>query len=79
MAEPPLDNDEMRQAIRAMRTEVTHETVSTSEAANLLGISPSTLLKWVREGRASARTISGELRFTKEELRRLFQGRKPGA
>jgi excisionase family DNA binding protein len=66
-------NEDLKRTIKGMRADAISETVSTAEAASLLGISPQTLRTWVRSGRASARTIGGELRFSRNEVRRLFE------
>ena len=77
MAKNTDQNDEFQRTIDAMRADSPRYTVSTAEAANLLGISASTLRKWVKDGRASGRTIGGKLLFTRDVLRRLFRGACP--
>ncbi|MGC9072290.1 MAG: excisionase family DNA-binding protein, partial [Acidilobus sp.] len=50
------------------------------EACQLLGISYSTLLRWVREGKVRAvRTEGGKYRIPYSEVRRYLEGREGGA
>ena len=46
-------------------------TYRTAEAAKLLGVHPSTLRRWDKTGilRPSIRTLTGERRYTEEDLR----------
>ena len=48
-----------------------NKTYRTSEAAARLGIHPSTLRRWDKTGilRPSIRTLTGERRYTEEDLR----------
>lgn len=49
------------------------QTLTVTEAANLLGISKDTLRRWDREGIAHALcTPTGHRRFTLEEVQRLM-------
>jgi len=52
----------------------------TAEAAKLLGVHPSTLRRWDKEGvlTPSYRTPSGERRYTDEDLK-AGQQKKPAA
>ena len=55
-------------------------TYRTAEAARLLGIHPSTLRRWDEKGilRPSIRTLTGERRYTDEDLK-AGQQKKPAA
>ncbi len=71
-------NRDAKKVVKSMKADVLQDSITTAAAAELLGVSPSTLRKWVTDGTAEARTIGGQLRFSRDEVRRLFQ-RHPGS
>jgi excisionase family DNA binding protein len=71
-------NRDAKRVVKSMKDNTLRETVSTGAASKLLGVSPSTLRKWVTDGAAEAKMIGGQLRFSRDEVQRLFQ-RPPGS
>lgn len=74
-------NREVERAIKLMRTEARRDGMTTKDAADLLGITTDTLRRWVKEGKADARTLDGgRLVFGRAEVQRLFllhRGQRP--
>ncbi len=70
-------NDEVRRTIQAeLRTresDTIRNSVGVDEAANLLGISPSTLRRRIKAGDVAVSIIGGRTLISKDELRRLFK------
>jgi len=71
-------NREAKDVVKSMKADVMRDSMTTAGAAELLGVSPSTLRKWVRDGLAECKVIGGQLRFSREELRRLFREPRQG-
>lgn len=52
-----------------------HQTLTTAQAARLLGVDPATVRRWATEGKITAvRTLGGHRRFTPEEIERVKAG-----
>jgi excisionase family DNA binding protein len=55
---------------------VTGPLLTARRVADLLGVSPETVLRWVRTGKLPAlRLPSGQIRFREDEIDRWLEGR----
>ena len=51
------------------------QTLTTAQAARLLGVDPATVRRWATEGKITAvRTLGGHRRFTAAEIERVKTG-----
>ncbi len=54
------------------------DSLSVQDAARVLGVSPKTLLRWLREGRISHRlSETGETRLPRDDVTRLIGPSEP--
>lgn len=54
------------------------ELVGTTEAARILGVTPSTLRRWIREGRIESRRVGKKWRVRRSDLGKVVQVREAG-
>ena len=78
MAKRTDGNSDLKQTIASMKANALRDTMTSAAAAELLGVSPATLRRWVKDGSADAKMIGGQLRFSRSEVQRLFQNRPSG-
>jgi len=71
-------NRATKDAVKLMKADAMRDSMTTAAAAELLGVSPSTIGKWAREGTAEARMIGGQFRVSGDEVGRLFQHQREG-
>lgn len=73
MAKRTDGNSDLKQTIVTMKANALRDTMTSAAAAELLGVSPATLRRWVKDGSADAKMIGGQLRFSRDEVQRLLQ------
>jgi len=66
-------DSDLKQTIATMKASALRDTMTSVAAAQLLGVSPATLRRWVKAGSADAKVIGWQLRFNRAEVQRRFQ------
>jgi excisionase family DNA binding protein len=71
-------NSALKKTIVTMKANALRDSMTSVAASELLGVSLATVRRWVKDGSADAKMIGGQLRFSRNEVQRLFQNPPSG-